>query len=278
MGIQKTTKKDHKRLEGFLNGDILAYRHLDWNTPLNWIDDPTFFCLEEHGEIHACICAAQETPESAWLRFFASVRNEIYAESWNELLMQALDKLEVLGVRRLAALGLSHWFETLLIDSGFSTSESVVVLEYGGELPFISGHDRNITIRIMVERDLPTIFTIDRDCFPPIWQNSLATLSKAYHLSAYNTVALLNDTIVGYQISSATSNLAHLARLAVSPAHQNQHIGFSLVADMVNHFDSLAVWNFTVNTQSNNAASLNLYRKMGFSLTGEEIKVYQLDL
>ena len=126
--------------------------------------------------------------------------------------------------------------------------------------------------------DLAAIEAIDQAAFPSLWQNSLAGLTKAFHQPGISTVAVKGDSIVGYQISTAMTIYGHLARLAVEPDEQRQGIAYALVYDLLKQFEHRGFWRVTVNTQSDNRASLRLYQKFGFVRTKEEIKVYELQL
>lgn len=70
------------------------------------------------------------------------------------------------------------------------------------------------------------------------------------------------------------SQSGHLARLAVHPYAQRHHIAHGLVRQMLARFGRMGTHRVTVNTQSDNAASLALYRSMGFKLTGNTFPVY----
>ena len=123
--------------------------------------------------------------------------------------------------------------------------------------------------------DLPMVENIDRNAFNPLWQNSLAELTKAYHQTGISTVAIKNESIVGYQISTSMTIFGHLARLAVLPTFQRQGIAFMLVHDLLRQFKNRGFWRVTVNTQSNNTPSLKLYEIFNFTKTTEEIPVFE---
>jgi ribosomal protein S18 acetylase RimI-like enzyme len=70
----------------------------------------------------------------------------------------------------------------------------------------------------------------------------------------------------------------HLARLAVLPDFQGMGIGSALVQDLLWYFRRRGAQRVTVNTQKDNLASLAVYRKAGFFLTGEEYPVFQYNI
>ena len=80
------------------------------------------------------------------------------------------------------------------------------------------------------------------------------------------------------ELSTANDFSAHLARVAVLPQFQHEHIGHQLVEDMIDSFFQKGISSITVNTQSTNHASLRLYKKIGFRPTGDQFPVYGLPI
>lgn len=278
LSVRPAKISDHKPIARFLNSDTLTHHHLDWHAPLDLLDQPALVIQEKNGKIEALLSCAPENADAAWVRLFVCARDIPYSAAWQNLLPPVLDILRSSGVKRLASLALQDWFETLLSQAGFTSEKSVIVLEWNGGMPPKTSQNSDIIIRLMAERDLEVVQGVDSAAFPALWQNALSGLKKALHLSAHSTVALINNQIIGYQISTATGISAHLSRLAVLPDFQKQHVAYSLVSELLQHFDEQGVWRITVNTQSDNLASINLYDKLGFAMTGEAIKVYQRDL
>jgi ribosomal protein S18 acetylase RimI-like enzyme len=103
-------------------------------------------------------------------------------------------------------------------------------------------------------------------------------LEIAFHQAAVATVAEYEGRLVGYQISTGTPIGGHLARLAVLPNVQGKGIGYALLYNLLSQFAQRGSRTITVNTQRDNLASLSLYHKAGFQLTGEEYPIYQLEL
>jgi ribosomal protein S18 acetylase RimI-like enzyme len=67
--------------------------------------------------------------------------------------------------------------------------------------------------------------------------------------------------------------------LAVLPEVQGQGIGYSLVRFLlVDGFSGEEPRRVTVNTQNNNHASIAVYKKAGFTFTGEEYPVLCYDV
>jgi ribosomal protein S18 acetylase RimI-like enzyme len=122
--------------------------------------------------------------------------------------------------------------------------------------------------------DLPAVVGVDSSAFEPLWQNSFDALKKAYAQALYATVAETSDGLIGYQLSTGNPLGAHLARLAVRPGSQGAGVGAALVRDLILHLKEGGRPHITVNTQGDNLASQALYRKLGFTLTGERYPVF----
>jgi L-amino acid N-acyltransferase YncA len=59
---------------------------------------------------------------------------------------------------------------------------------------------------------------------------------------------------------------------------QGRGAGKALLSDLFRTLTHNGISRLTVNTQSDNATSLNLYQKMGFIRTGEQYPVYTFDV
>ncbi len=278
LTIIEATPAIYNQMADFLNQNIKTHRHLDWFSSLDWIGDHPYLVELNDDQIQAVLCTTPENEDTAWVRVFGVRRALDENVSWDRLLPKALQALKDMHIKELAALSLHPWFETLLINSGFTNNQNIVVLEWQGDLPSTIKNNPDIIIRPMHLNDLTEVERIDRTAFPSLWQNSLAGLTKAFNQTGISTVAVKGETIIGYQISTAMTIYGHLARLAVDPEYQRQGVAHSLVYDLLKQFEQRGFWRITVNTQSNNGASLDLYEKFGFQRTSEEIKVYQLTL
>ena len=91
-------------------------------------------------------------------------------------------------------------------------------------------------------------------------------------------MAETDGQVLGYQLSTRNPLGAHLARLAVRPELQGRGMGRLLVADLIQQAERHGMYHLTVNTQSDNSASLALYKRIGFRETGERYPVYQFQV
>jgi ribosomal-protein-alanine N-acetyltransferase len=175
-----------------------------------------------------------------------------------------------------AAIVLQGWLQELLLSSGFTTHQSIVMLERDGGIQAEIALPPEFSLRPMMPFDLPVVAEVDASAFELIWQNTLSMLERAYPQAAWATVAELDGRVIGYQLSTRSPLGVHLARLAVRPTVQGKGLGYALVANLIQQAGQHGIHHLTVNTQSDNAISLTLYQRMGFHETGERYPVYQM--
>ena len=128
----------------------------------------------------------------------------------------------------------------------------------------------------MLPKDIPEVTRVDQQAFAPVWQNSSEAIGLAHQQSMVSSIIEANGEIVAYQISTGAGTSGHLARLAVLPSFQGLGLGRELVYQLLVDFYSQGIHYVTVNTQNDNQASLALYTRLGFHLTGDEFPVYCL--
>jgi ribosomal-protein-alanine N-acetyltransferase len=125
------------------------------------------------------------------------------------------------------------------------------------------------------EEDLPSVEALDRVAFDPPWQMDSDALRETKERSLLAAALVLEGRIAGYLMAVATSHGVHLTRLAVHPNDQGRGFGRALTAYALNHFHQRGAPWITVNTQSGNRRSRQLYRSMGFSELPEAYPVLQ---
>ncbi len=135
-----------------------------------------------------------------------------------------------------------------------------------------------VTIRLARPAEYQIIGEIDTAAFVAPWQMTPELIRLAMGQSNFVTVAEVEGQIVGYQLSTPSSSGAHLARLAVRPEWQGRGIGSALVVHVIEHYRKLGAREITINTQDSNAASIRVYQRLGFTLTGMRFPVFQLVL
>jgi [ribosomal protein S18]-alanine N-acetyltransferase len=276
--IRPAQPQDLETIRYLIDHHDYYHHHLDWLVPVDWLGRQPFFLLSIDGEDAAALACPADEEGIAWIRLFVTQSAISFQVAWNSLWAK-IDQAATGGsVRTVAGLAFSSWFEELLIRSGFSHFQDVVSLSTKNISCLENVPNQEVLIQPATKGELPQIVTVDERAFPSLWRHPLPIMQAAYDQAGYTSVAKIGDEIVGYQLSTLTSSSAHLARLAVDPHFQNRGVGRSLVNDLFHFCVEAGVEELTVNTQSDNAFSLALYRKMGFSPSGEKYPVWIIHL
>lgn len=276
--IRKATEEDRQKLAMLVHFEVYVHRHLDWRSPLDWLGYQPYLIAEKDERVVAALACPPDPPNVSWLRLFA-VSSQISLEmAWKVLWPAARDAcMEMKSIERIAVIPLQRWFRAVLRESEFSLTHRVVMLNW--EQRYNTSETKpefgDIIVRPMNLDDLQVVHEVDSAAFKHEWKNSQSSLELAFRQASIATVAELNGAVVGYQISTASPVGGHLARLAVVPGFQRKGIGSALVREMLWQFERRGAERVTVNTQEDNQASLSLYQKAGFELTGESYPVFQ---
>ncbi len=269
------TLADRNALTKLLTFYGVIHRHLDWRTPLEWLGKQPFWLLEEFGEIIGALAFPPDPPHVAWVRLFITRIGTSPDHVWDVLFPKAYASLPVDQPNlQVALMSPDEWLNKLVTPRGFTLHQEIVLLKWNPSKIPVEFTPSPVLIRPMLFSDLATVTDIDQAAFEPIWQNSLEDVILAYGQSVYATVALLGNQIVGFQFSTGRDWSAHLVRLAVLPDYQGRGVGMALISDLQQHFWGLGNWQLTVNTQNDNHASLSLYQRAGFVLTGDCFPVF----
>ncbi len=278
LQVRSAVQTDRRLLANLMQLGTYSHRHLDWRYPLDWIGSPPFLVLEWQDQIISVLACPPDPPLVAWMRLFLASGKISLDDSWQKLWNAARLYLVGKGHFMVAAIVLQEWYHSLLLASGFSCRQSILILEREERLPVQVTLPAGFLIRPMLQHDLPAVAGLDAAAFDLLWQNSLPALELAYPQAVLATVAEAEGQVLGYQLSTRNPVGAHLARLAVRPEQQGRGLGRALVADLIQQADRHGMYRLTVNTQSDNAASLTLYHNLGFRETGERYAVYQLQI
>ncbi|HSL45986.1 MAG TPA: GNAT family N-acetyltransferase [Anaerolineales bacterium] len=278
--VRPANLKDRQQISNLIFFETRLHRHLDWRSPLEWLGAPFYWALDEGGHVTAALACPAEAPGIAWVRLFVYTAHWSAENAWNLLWSSAKQEITQAGGAKVAAIAIQPWFQDVLADSRFEDRQQIVLLEWRGSAsqPSARYESKGIRIRKMVETDLPAVERTDAASFDPLWHNPLDTLQRAFAQALYATVAVHDNEIIGYQLSTGGGQRAHLARLAVHPAAQGKGAGRALLSDLFGYLTYTGIPRLSVNTQSDNKVSLSLYQRMGFIKTGEQYPVYTFDV
>jgi len=275
--VRPADLSDHQQLSNLIFFENRLHRHLDWRSPLEWLGAPFYWALDDGGQITAALACPPEREGIAWVRLFVHSGRWTAENAWGMLWPAAREEIGRAGGAKVAAIAIQPWFQNLLAASGFENHQQIVLLEWRYQ-PTAARETAGIRIRKLTELDLPEVEKTDAASFDPLWQNPLETLRRAYAQALYATVAENENRIIGYQISTGAGQRAHLARLAVHPVVQGKGAARALLNDLFVFLTHMGISRLSVNTQSDNQASLSLYQRMGFVRTGEQYPVYTFDI
>lgn len=275
LHIRRAVAQDHRQLSSLLLHESNTHRHLDWRAALDWIGVRNFWVLEENETIIAALACPEDPPDVAWIRLFSHHAHHAGPETWSALWeVASAEMVSANPHTQVASIVMKHWFQSLLLSSGFEARQNIVLLDLHSENYRPTRINAQVRIRPMQTLDLPYVEQIDFAAFGAFWHNTADALQLAYGQAYHATVAEFDGQIVGYQISTGNPFGAHLARLAVRPEAQGRGIGSTLIHDLIQHGGALRSGRLSVNTQEDNSASLRLYQHLGFARTGEYYPVF----
>lgn len=273
--VRRAVAQDHYQIANLLFHESHTHRHLDWRSVLDWLGAQNFWVLDEHGFITAAFACPEDPADIAWIRLFTYHPHLNLRDAWSALWESAQAEIFQNNPNaKVSAIILKSWFQDILLQNNFEQKQSIALLRLRIENFKSFFTPSNFRIRRMQESDLSSVADVDFKAFGSFWHNSFDSIRFAYAQSVSATVAENeSNEIIGYQLSTGNRFGAHLARLAVSPEAQGRGVASALVSHLIQNLNSNQNSNLSVNTQEDNFASLALYKKLGFSKTGEYFPV-----
>ena len=280
VSVRPAVPADREQISNLMFFETHVHRHLDWRAPLDWLGRSPYWVLEDGARIAAALACPMDPEldrlDTPFRLCFADSRDARRGADYGRPRCQDLAEA---GGATAAAIAAQAWIAPILIDAGFELVDDIVVLAWDpGAAPACLAVPPGVAIRAMSTVDLPAVAEVDAEAFDPLWCNSLEALTRAFAQASYASVAEDGSGVLGYQLSTGSPLGTHLARLAVRPAAQRRGLGAALVGDLIAHLPARGEPRLTVNTQAKNAASLALYDRLRFRLTGEHYPVYTLEI
>jgi ribosomal protein S18 acetylase RimI-like enzyme len=274
LRIRAAIPADQKQISNLIFLESRVHRHLDWRTPLDWLGSKNYWVLEDERRITAALACPQDPPGIAWLRLFVYASHLSAPEAWSPLWEAVHAEIQSQGGATIGVISSYGWLQNILRENKFQLKQNIVMLEWFTQSVELSPIPAGVTIRGMTADDLGQTVETDASAFAPLWRNSYVALQKALQQALFATIAEVGGQVVGYQVSTPNPLGAHLARLAVRKEAQGRGIGQALLGDLFIRMRKNKLEHLTVNTQDDNVTSLALYKKTGFSLTGEKFPVF----
>ena len=275
LQVRHAVAEDYHQIASLILNETNTHRHLDWRSPLDWIGSPNYWVLAENERVIAVLACPEDPPHVAWIRVFGYSPHLSGPDAWSTIWEAARNEIAQANAQtQVAVIVVKQWFQNLLLSTGFSLKQNIVLLQLTNENIKSFSAPQGVRIRPMEEADMPAVIKIDLAAFGWFWHNTIDSLQRARLQSVSATVAEDDSGVIGYQISTGNAFGAHLARLGVQPEAQGGGVGTALVSNLI-HNNGVNKFNrLSVNTQADNTASLSLYKKLGFTLTGEHFPVF----
>ena len=272
--ILQATKSDTSEIADFLAHADCIHRHLDWQGVLDWIPERPFLILKKEGRLKGLLACPPDLEKIAWIRCFACTNQNELPFIWNKLFQSICGQPDFSGIT-LYSVGLHDWFSEILTNANFENFQNIVILYWNRKLPTIDPPNPSVILRPMELTDLPQVAFLDKIAFESMWVNPREKISLAFNQAEHAYVADFDGQIIGYEMTTANFFSAHLARIAIHPNFQKQHIGSELICEMFKYFRRKGIDQISVNTQNTNKSSLALYKSLGFELSEESFPVFR---
>jgi len=276
MHIRSVCSQDQPLIERLLRSEhrVLHYTSWWWREHL---DDPLFVIAERGADLAGALLVCADEMPVAWVRW-GLLDPALDAADWlDQVLPPVLDNLRAGDVPHLALLDDGRWADFDLAQHGFERFETVLAMQKTTRA-FPPLRPTPAHLRPGVMSDVPAIWQIERAAFLPHWWHSQDTLRRGLANAACVVVAEVEDRLVGYACGKVYLPVAHLDRIVVHPAYQNQGIGAQLLQDVLQSFCQAGVDCVLLNTQASNHTALHLYRRFGFRVNGDYLIVWDLAL
>ncbi|MEN9504141.1 MAG: hypothetical protein RI958_67 [Actinomycetota bacterium] len=126
------------------------------------------------------------------------------------------------------------------------------------------------------------VAAIDREAFGPRWCLDATMLDDITSATPEHRARFVGgsgsrnaDGMVGFLLSGGADRTGYVQRLAVSPAAQRQGVAVRLLTDALAWMHRSRMNRVYVNTDVDNSAALDLYRRFGFEELPERLRVFE---
>lgn len=256
-----------------------VHSHLDWVDSDQWLEstDAITLLAWQRGRLVGVLSLSAPLNNSMWIRL-AGISDHVDTESTLRALWDAVQpQLKSMGIHTVGLLGINQWIIHYGPRIGFQYGEEIVTLaRSSSHIPDALPNPPRI--RVAELRDISQLASLDQAAFSPPWQMSFHDLRQAYRIASSCTVAIEDDRILGFQISTFFFDGAHLARLAVHPSAQGRGVGGALLRDLLERYARRGINMMTVNTQASNHQSRRLYERFGFEPNGYDLPYWSATL
>ena len=270
---------DRAALNRLTENQHRVHFNLDWWSFDQWLyaDRPSdaIWLAFDQAELIGLLAAPFEQAPVVWLRSIAIANGYSAAPVFTALLAHARSVLLAQGVEQVAVMAHPEWLDDLTQRLNFTRYNEVVTLRKNDRM--VPELERSPAAHLRPARpaDIPAMAENDRAAFDVMWWHSAESLAHILKSVAHFVVAEIDDRVVGHAFSDVYGGHGHLIRLVVHPAYQRRGIGEQLLRESLLYQLSVGAYPLTLNTQVDNAASQALYRRYGYQLSGQPVRVMQ---
>jgi ribosomal protein S18 acetylase RimI-like enzyme len=168
------------------------------------------------------------------------------------------------------------------LAAGFEVIDTLSLLELDlrDNAPGRTGERHVARLRRLRPSQLDEAAAVDQRAFPAPWANNAAALGDIVNATPrHRARCVLHDgQMVAFSISGRASTWGYVQRLAVDPSARRRGLARLLVADALDWMRRRDVERVLVNTATDNAAALALYRSLGFVERPERLTILERSL
>ena len=131
-----------------------------------------------------------------------------------------------------------------------------------------------IEIRDMEQSDLKRVMEIESSSFVAPWNKEEMLYELNENMFSHLAVITNDNYIVGFYDYWETFDSATIAQIAVDPLYRRQHLGETLLNEIIKECHAKKIRNVTLEVRKNNEKAVNLYQKYGFKTVLTKEKYY----
>lgn len=142
-------------------------------------------------------------------------------------------------------------------------------------LPPLNKEVLDFTVRAMSEEDIDEVLDIESVSFPVPWCRAhfVAELESTYSFSMVATD--FSGKIIGYICPMIVLDEGHILNVAVHPGFRGKGLGKFLVQKVIDDCRSNGAEYVFLEVRVSNSVAVNLYRHIGFVITGRRKRYYE---
>ena len=127
----------------------------------------------------------------------------------------------------------------------------------------------------LTHEHLDQVMVIEEECFPSPWPRKAFEEELALTGASFFLVALAGEAVVGYGGYRFGAGEIHITNLAVSKHEQRRGVGRKLTELLIDRGREQGAAQAHLEVRRSNLAAQELYRSLGFEVTGTRPGYYQ---